>query len=144
MGGHVKLIARVTDAELRAMYARHSCPPGQAQNLGFKLSIRSLGRAVQAIAKPATLLKLTEMAARLYAGDPTALKLSADVVLDVRRGMAAKRVMREAESGNPKARAILARARAAAATRGAPVPTVPGVDGGVMRYLVTVQRLARA
>jgi hypothetical protein len=162
MGGTIKLIARVSDAELRQMYMTHQCPPHmqgsgerrvlsqlhrgniQGDELGFRLSLRSLGRAVQSIAKPAALLKLTAMAARLAAGDPTALKLSAEVLLDVRRGMAARRVMRQAAAGNPRARVILARARAAASNRGALAPSTDGVDPGVMRYLVTVQRLAAA
>jgi hypothetical protein len=54
--------------------------------------------------------------------------------------MAAKKVMTAAADGNPKAISILARARAAAQTGGG-TPHVTGIDAGVMRYLVTVQKL---
>lgn len=145
LGGSVKLIARVTDAELRAMYQRHACAPAQTRagisgdDIGFKISINALGRAMRAMAKPATLLKVTAMAARLAAGDAT---VAPEIAMQVRRGMAAKRVMSAAADGDERAIAIVARARAAARA-GDGVPRVPGIDEGVMRYLLTVQRLGR-
>ena len=149
MGGHVRLIARVSDRELREMYRAHRCNEREAAasnsagNIGFRLSFKSLGGAINAMAKPATLLKITAMAARLSAGDPTALLQAPGLLNDVKRGMAAKRVMAEAANGNPRAIAIMARARTAAATPNG-TASAPGIDAGVMRYLVTVQRLARA
>lgn len=141
LGGTVRLVAVVTDAELREMYRSHLA--NSPQRVGFKLSLRSLGGAINAIAKPATLLKVTTMAARLAAGDPTALLQAPSVILSVKKGMAAKRVMQAASEGNPRAQAIVQQAREAAATH-APDPIVPGIDAGVMRYLVTVQKLAQA
>lgn len=143
LGGTVKLVAVVTDRELREMYRSHLA--SSPQQVGFKLSLKSLGGALKAISKPATLLKVTTMAARLSVGDPTALLAAPGLINDVKKGMAAKRVMQAAAQGNPKAREIIQQARAAAdAPATAPVPVVPGIDPGVMRYLVTVQRLARA
>ena len=152
-GGHVRLTARVTDRELREMYARYQCPPTanararrargriSGDDIGWGLSFKSLGRAIKKIAKPAALLKITSMAARLAAGDPTMLLAAPGILRDVKRGLAAKKVMSEAQRGNPRAVAIMRRARAAAA-RGSAMPALPGVEGGVMRYLVTLQRLA--
>jgi hypothetical protein len=142
LGGTVRLVAVVTDRELREMYRSHLAATNQ--QVGFKLSLKSLGGALKAISKPATLLKITTMAARLSVGDPTALLQAPGLISDVKRGMAAKRVMAAAAEGNPKAQAVVRAARAAAAEPSAPVPVVPGIDAGVMKYLVTVQRLAQA
>lgn len=143
LGGHVRLVAVVTDQELREMYRSHLA--AAPQQVGFKLSLKSLGGALKAISKPATLLKVTTMAARLSVGDPTALLAAPGLINDVKKGMAAKRVMQAASEGNPKAQAIVQQARAAAEAPGpAVVPRVPGIDPGVMKYLVTVQKLAQA
>lgn len=124
------------------MYRSHLAQ--SPQRVGFKISFKDLGKAMKAIAKPATLLKVTTMASRLAVGDPTALLQAPSVINDVKKGMAAKRVMKAASEGNPRAQAIVQQARAAAETPHAPDPIVPGIDAGVMRYLVTVQRLAQA
>ena len=141
LGGTVRLVAIVTERELREMYrSRLARAP---QSVGFKLSLKSLGKAMKAISKPATLMKITMMAGRLSAGDPTALLAAPGLISDVKKGMAAKRVMAAAAEGNPRAQQIVSQARYAAA-QGAPDPIVPGIHPGVMRYLVTVQRLAQA
>jgi hypothetical protein len=143
MGGTVRLTARVTERELRQMYERHRCE-AMAGEIGFRLSFKSLGKTMKQIAKPATLLKLTTMAARLYAGDVTALQMGPGIVADVKRGMAAKRVMDQAARGNPRAQRIMERIQvhASSSQEGSDPPRIPGMDAGVMRYLSTVQSLA--
>ena len=161
MGGEVRLIARVSDRELREMYRAHQCPPRRGRDgeqIGFSFSMKSFSGALKAIAKPATLLKLTTMAARLSAGDPTALAMAPGLLSKVRAGMAAKRVMEAATQGNPKAQAILQRVREAASAIEPAASAwsygrdqdqddepgrISGIDAGVFRYLVTVQRLAQ-
>ena len=139
LGGHVRVIARVTDRELREMYRSHL---RGSQQIGFKLSFKSLGGAIKAIAKPAALMKLTSMAARVALGDPTVMLQAPGILSDLRKGLAAKRVLKAASEGDPKAREIVTRARAAAQSSTA--AHSPGIDPGVMRYIVTVQRLAQA
>lgn len=137
-GGSVTLVARVTKAELRALHAARS---RRAQQVGFRLSLKSLGRGLKAIAKPATLLKVTAMAGALASGNPALLvAMGPSVVRDIKTGMAATRVLARAADGDAEAQSIVARARAAAAadTR----PDARGVHPGVMKYLVTLQRLA--
>jgi hypothetical protein len=149
LGGSVRVIARVTDRELREMYRSHLATRPrrgaiQGDELGLRISLRSLGGAINAIAKPATLLKLTTMAARVAIGDPTVLLQAPGIIADLKKGLAAKRVLKAASEGDPKARRIVDQAREAARAPSAPTPTVPGIDAGVMRYIVTVQRLAQA
>lgn len=166
LGGEVRLIARVSRAELAEMYRTHQCAPrgSGGEQIGFKFSMKSLGGAMKALAKPATLLKLTTMAARLSAGDPTALAMAPGLLAKVRAGMAAKRVMALATQGNPKAQAILSAARSAAGMVDAVAPSmssswsygsddddgrqdeqgrISGIDPSVFKYLVTVQRLSQ-
>jgi len=146
LGGHVRVIARVTDKELREMYRSHlAASSGRSRNIsgaiGFRLSFKSLGKAIKAIAKPATMLKLTSMAARVAVGDPTVLLQAPGIISDLKKGMAAKRVLKAASEGDPTAREVVRRAQAAAASS---TPAhMPGIDAGVMKYLVTVQRMAR-
>ena len=140
LGGHVQLTARVTQAELREMYRAHRC-----DSVGFKLSFKTLGRAMGAIAKPATLLKLTAMSARLYAGDPTALTMAPGLVGDIKAGMAAKRVMAKASSGDPIAIKVVEQARAAASgAEPLDLSAATSHADRTMRYLVTVQKLGLA
>ena len=145
MGGNIILVARVSDQELRAMYQRHACAGSarSGEKIGFRLSLKSLGGAIKALAKPAVLLKVTMMAGRIAAGDPTALLAAPGLLKTVREGMAAKKVMEAAADGNPRAQAVIQRARAAAEA-GQSEARAPGIHPGVMRYLVTVQTLARA
>lgn len=134
LGGSVKLIARISNQDLRKMYG---------DNIGFKLSFKSLGKALKVIGKPATLLKLTAMAGALALGQPqVAAALGPSVLMSIKSGMAAKRVLTLAVQGDPKAQAIVAKARAAASN--GTTPAVPGIAPSVMRYLVTLQRLKAA
>jgi hypothetical protein len=132
-GGTITVRAEVTRAELRRMIAN------APDSVGFKLSFKSLGRAVKAMAKPATLLKVTSLAARIAMNPAAAITLGPQVVNEVKRGMAAKRVLAASNAGNPQAQEVVRRAQAAAETGGG--AAFPGIDQGVMRYLVTLERL---
>jgi hypothetical protein len=135
LGGSVKLIARVSNADLKRMYG---------DNIGFKLSFKSLGKALKVIGKPATLLKLTAMAGALALGQPeVAAALGPSVIMSIKSGMAAKRVLTLAVQGDKRAQAIVAKARQAA-SNGEATASTPGIAPSVMRYLVTLQRLKAA
>jgi hypothetical protein len=133
LGGEVTITARITAEELRRMYA---------DNIGFRLSFKSLGKAIKAMARPATLLKVTTLAAAIVANPAVAAKVGVDLANSVKRGMAAKRVLTLAATGDTRAQSIVAKAKKAAQT--GTTATVPGIDAGVMKYLVTVQRLRLA
>lgn len=135
-GGTIILRAVTTQAEARAMLSR------MQQRIGFKLSFKSLGRAVRAIAKPATLLKVTSMAAAMVANPTLAVKLGPDMVKEIKHGMAAKRVIARAQGGDPVAQGLVRKA-ALAAQNGSASPAPQGVPGPTWRYLVTVERLAQ-
>jgi len=142
--GAITITARTTQAEARAIVAKALQRGGQVRDqIGFKLSFRALGRAARAIAKPATLLKVTTTAAALAANPALAVKLGPKLVGEIKRGMAAKRAVKGAEAGDPRAQRLLREAAVAADAPG-PVPAPLGVPEQTWRLLVTLERLAKA
>jgi hypothetical protein len=137
-GGTVVLRAVTTRAEAKAMLANAQ------QRMGWKLSFKSLGRAIKAIAKPATLLKVTTMAAGLVTNPASILTAGPALLHEVKNGMAAKRVVARATAGDPRARSLVQQATAAAAQGGVSSSPPPGVPQQTWRYLVTLERLAQS
>jgi hypothetical protein len=138
-GGVVILRAVTTRAEARAMLARAQ------QRVGWKLSFKSLGRAIKAVAKPATLLKVTTMAAGLIANPASIIKVGPGLLNEIKNGMAAKRVVQKASAGDPRAKALVQQATAAAQQGGGAAHSPPpGVPDQTWRYLVTLERLAQS
>jgi len=133
----------MTPAELEAERA------ATFDDVGFRISLKALGRSLKKVASPGAVLKLARNTASVIdriPGVKAALAATGPGGMAVLGGLAATKALAKAKKGDRRARAIVARAEQVAALsareRGAlPMPTTR--EGHIVRYLVALQSLDR-
>lgn len=114
--------------------------------VGFKLSLKSLGRALKSVVSPTAVMKLASTASAVIDGIPQVKQAlgGSKEGQAVLAGLAGLKVMGAAKAGDPRAQAIVQRAESVAQMSPAeqsalPPPVTP--EGEIVRYLVALQRM---
>jgi hypothetical protein len=114
--------------------------------VGFKITLGGLGKAIGKIASPKGLAKLATTAASVIdkiPGAKAALMATGPIGISTLAGLAAVKALAKAKGGDRDAQAIVRKAEAIASLppdvqASLPPPTTP--QGEIVRYLVAIQR----
>ena len=117
------------------------------REVGFSLSLKTLGHAMAKIASPGAVLKLAQNVSEVVDKVPglkAALIATGPVGMGIMGGLAATKALAKAKAGDPHAKAIVAQAARVAElspSAAAALPMPQTRDGQIVRWIVALQRL---